>query len=254
MRFQALLVLVATQCLLCVGAKAQDVGSSTSSRAPLVADVIDVAPWGIAGPDGKPAGVYAAVFKRLSERSGCPLETRLTPIPRAVMEVSRGAASLTIMLDRKDLNESAVELGEVADLRIEVWLPPGSPLNSLADLAGKKVGVLRGPSYHEGFDQDPRILKHPVTNPLQQLEMLRKGRLDGAIGVRENFLVAASQLQISPAAYAPPIELGRRIVKLWVTPGMRGTACAEQLGKALKDMRRDGEINRLISDAHSTRN
>jgi ABC-type amino acid transport substrate-binding protein len=234
-----------------MGANAQLAAGSTSSKEPLVADVIDVAPWGVPGKDGRPVGVYALVFKRLSERSGCPIETRLTPIPRAVMEVSRGVASATIMLDRKDLNDNAVELGEVADLRIEVWLPLGSPLNSLADLAGKKVGVLRGPSYHEGFDQDPRIVKHPVTNPLQQLEMLRKGRLDGAIGVRENFLLAASQMQISASAYAPPIELGKRVVKLWVTPGLRGTACAEQLAKALKDMRRDGEINRLISEAHS---
>lgn len=239
-------------CNWSLGVAAQPAASSAGFKEPLVADVIDVAPWGMQGGDGKPAGVYALVFKRLSERSDCPLETRLTPIPRAVMEVSRGVASATIMLDRKDLNDNAVELGEVADLRIEVWLPLGSPLNSLADLAGKKVGVLRGPSYHEGFDQDPRIVKHPVTNPLQQLEMLRKGRLDAAIGVRENFLLAASQMQISASAYAPPIELGKRVVKLWVMPGMRGTACAEQLTKALKDMRRDGEINRLISDAHSS--
>ncbi len=244
------LALVALACC-CLGseAKAQNVAIQDGSKAPLIADIIDVAPWGNMGSDGKPEGVYASVFKRLSERSGCAIETRLTPIPRAVMEVSRGAAGATIMLDRKDLNENAVALGEVAELRIEVWLPLGSPLSGLADLAGKKIGVLRGPSYHEGFDQDTRILKHPVTNPLQQLEMLRKGRLDGAIGVRENFLRAASQMKISAAAYAPPIELGRRVVKLWVAPELRNAPCAEQLTKALKDMRRDGEINQIISEA-----
>lgn len=216
-----------------------------------IADVIEIAPWGLAGSDGQPKGVYTAIFKRLSERSGCALEPRLTPIPRAVLEVSRGTASATIMLDRADLNENAVAIGEVAALRIEVWLPLGSPARSLEDLSGKRVGYLRGPTYHEGFDRDTNIVKHQVTSPRQQLEMLGKGRLDGAIGVRENFLTAAAQMGISPTDFPPPIDLGKRVVKLWVTSGLRDTACAEQLRQALKDMRRDGEISRLISEASS---
>lgn len=215
------------------------------------ADIIDIAPWGLAGSDGKPKGVYTVIFKRLSERSGCALEPRLTPIPRAVLEVSRGTASATIMMDRADLNEKTVAIGEVAALRIEVWLPPGSPARSLEDLAGKRVGYLRGPTYHEGFDRDTNIVKHQVTNPRQQLEMLGKGRLEGAIGVRENFLTAAAQMGISATDFSPPIDLGKRIVKLWVTPGLRDSPCAEQLRQALKEMRRDGEMSRLISETSS---
>ena len=215
----------------------------------MIADVIDIAPWGLAGSNGQPKGVYTDIFKRLSERSGCLLEPRLTPIPRAVLEVSRGTASATIMLDRVDLNKNAVTIGEVAALRIEVWLPPGSPARSLEDLSGKRVGYLRGPSYHEGFDRDSNIVKHQVTSPRQQLEMLSKGRLDGAIGVRENFIAAATQMGILPTDFSQPIVLGKRTVKLWITPGLRDTPCAEQLRQSLKEMRRNGEISRLISEA-----
>ena len=243
--------IVLSVCLMAPSVFAQDTAVSSNVIQKRIADVIDIAPWGFAGPDGQPAGVYTRIFKRLSERSGCILEPRLTPIARAVMEVSRGAASATIMLDRADLNENAVLLGEVTALRIEVWLPPGSKLRSLNDLAGKTVGVLRGPNYHEGFDRDDRILKRPVTNPRQQLEMLSKGRLDAAIGVRENFLTAVGQMGIQPAAFAPPIELGKRSVNLWVAPNLRDTPCAEQLRQALKDMHRDGEIKKLFSEAPS---
>ena len=45
--------------------------------------------------------------------------------------------SLAETIVATDLNERAVVLGEVVALRIEVWLPPGSPLRSLDDLAGK---------------------------------------------------------------------------------------------------------------------
>ena len=236
----ALVVLVSPVC-----AHTTTAGTGPTERR--IADVIDIAPWGRLGDDGQPAGVYVNIFKRLSERSGCVLEPRLTPIPRAVMEVSRGVASATIMLDRADLNKNAVELGEVTALRIEVWLPAGSRLASVEDLAGKTVGVLRGPSYHEGFDKDTRIRKQSITNPRQQLEMLLKGRLDAVVGVRENFLVAAEQMRVSPNTFAAPIDLGTRAVKLWVAPTMRDSPCANQLAQSLKDMRRAGEIDRFFA-------
>lgn len=223
-------------------------GQSINDRN-LYADVIDIAPWGRMGNDGRPAGVYASVFKRLSAVSGCALEQRLTPIPRAVNQVIRDAAHATIMLDRADLNTSAIELGEVTRLRIEVWLPKGSKLRTLDDLAGKKVGVLRGPMYHEAFDRDTRILKYPVTSPLNQLEMLGKGRLDAAIGVHENFLAAISEMHVGVDAFAPPIVLEPRIVKLWVAPSMRSHSCTPRLAKALADMRRSGEMDRLVAEA-----
>lgn len=229
-----------------VGAQAPAATTNVSGKQ--VADIIDIAPWGKAGSDGQVEGVYTTIFKRLSERSGCTLEPRLTPIARAVMEVSRGTASATMMMDRADLNENAVSLGEVTTLRIELWLPPRSKVRSLDDLAGKTVSVLRGPNYHEAFDRDTRILKHSVTSPRQQLEMLSKGRLDAAIGVHENFVAAARQMQMSPNAFAPPLELGQRVVKLWATPALGKSVCADQWRQALKDLRRDGEITRLFTE------
>ena len=227
---------------------AQNTPTGSEASGAMIADIIDIAPWGLAGADGKPAGIYPNIFKRLSERSGCELHNRLTPIPRAVLEVSRGTANATMVMDREDLNESAISLGEVTALRIEVWLPQGSPLRSLEDLAGKTIGVLRGPQYHEKFQADSRIVKHPVTNARQQLEMISKGRLDGAIGVRENFLVATTKMGISPNSFAPPITLGKRVVKLWLTPSMSESPCTKRLAQALKDLRTSGEIDRLIAD------
>lgn len=176
------------------------------------------------------------------------MEQRLTPIPRAVAEVTSNAAQATIMLDRDDLNRGAVTLGEVAYLHIEVWLPQASKLRELGDLEGKTVGVLRGPTYHEAFDRNDRIHKYSVLSPRHQLEMLSKGRLDAAIGVRENFIVAAKQMKLSPSLFAPPIALGRRIVKLWVAPNLRSSPCASRLSQALQDMKRSGEIDKVISE------
>jgi ABC-type amino acid transport substrate-binding protein len=232
-------------------AGAQDAIKIDEPSGPLYADVIDIAPWGRAGPDGRPAGVYASVFKRLSELSACPMEQRLTPIPRAVAEVIRNAAQATIMLDREDLDAGAVEVGEVTRLQIEVWLPKGSRLRTLQDLAGKSVGVLRGPSYSDAFDSNVQIQKNPVTTPQNQLEMLLKGRLDGAVGVRENFMAALSAMNLRPDAFATPIFLEHRIVKLWVSPSLRGSRCAVRFTKALSDLRRSGEVDRLIVDAIS---
>jgi hypothetical protein len=229
-------------------ASAQDRVKPEGSGKPMLADVIDIAPWGHIGPEGQPVGVYASLFKRLSDLSACPLEQRLTPIPRAVTEVTRNVAQATIMLDRADLNAGAVELGEVTRLQIEVWLPNGSTLRSLDDLVGKTVGVLRGPTYHEAFDRDPRIKKIPVTSPINQLEMLSKGRLDAAIGVRENFISAMGSTSLRFETFASPIVLEQRKVKLWVSTSMRDTPCAVRLAKALTEVRRNGEVDKMLRD------
>jgi len=194
-------------------------------------------------------GVYADIFRRLAQLSGCSVELRLTPIRRAVAEVSSGQSHATMMLERADLNRRGVALGTVTTLEIEVWLASGNPARTLEQLAGKTVATLRGPAYHEEFDANNRINKYQVANARQQLEMVRAGRVDGALGVRQNFLVAMHELGWSGELFSEPIWLGSRRVLLWVTPSLRDTPCAARLGQALSQMRRSGEIDRLIAQS-----
>ncbi|CAN5308687.1 hypothetical protein BH11PSE10_BH11PSE10_06750 [soil metagenome] len=152
-----------------------------------------------------------------------------------------------MMLERDDLNRGGVALGTVTTLEIEVWLPKRSTVQALKQLAGKSVATLRGPAYHEEFDANNLITKYPVAGARQQLEMLRAGRVDGALGVRQNFLVALRELGWDGDLFSDPIWLGSRRVLLWVAPNLRGKPCADKLSQALAKMRRRGEIDRLIS-------
>lgn len=213
----------------------------------LVASLIDIAPWGRPGVGGQPSGVYAEIFKGLSKLSNCPIELRLSPIKRAVMEVNANQTQATMMLERADLNQSALTLGTVTTLEIEVWLPAGSKVRQLQDLAGKQVAVLRGPAYHEEFDANNLITKLPVSGARQQLEMMRAGRVDAALGVRQNFLVALRELGWSGEGFGEPLWLGSRRVNLWLSPQMKGSDCARRNGQALAQMRRSGEIDRLMA-------
>ena len=213
----------------------------------LIASLIDIAPWGRAGAGGRPSGVYAEIFKGLAKLSNCPIELRLSPIKRAVMEVNANQTQATIMLDRADLNQTALTVGTVTTLEIEVWLPAGSQVRQLHDLAGKQVAVLRGPAYHEEFDANNLITKLPVSGARQQLEMMRAGRVDAALGVRQNFLVALRELGWSGEGFGEPLWLGSRRVSLWLSPHMKDSNCAQRIGQALVQMRRSGEIDRLMA-------
>lgn len=221
--------------------------AATPLQADLVANVIDIAPWGRLGREGGVGGVYAEIFNRLASLSGCSLELRLTPIKRAVAEVSAGLTQATIMLEREDLNRHAAALGTVTLLEIEVWLPRGSPVRTLEQLAGKTVATLRGPAYHEEFDADDRILKYPVASARQQLDMIRAGRVDGALGVRQNFQVAMNELRLDNSLFGEPLWLGSRRVLLWVARQVQGQPCAVKMGQALARMRSAGEIDPLIA-------
>lgn len=213
----------------------------------LIASLIDIPPWGRRSANGRPGGVYAEIFKSLAKLSNCPIELRLSPIKRAVAEVNANQTQATMMLERADLNEGALTLGTVTTLEIEVWLPAGSKVRQLRDLAGQQVAVLRGPAYHEEFDANNLIIKLPVSGARQQLEMMRAGRVYGALGVRQNFLVALRELGWSGEGFGEPLWLGSRRVNLWLSPQMKDTECAQRIGQALVQMRRSGEIDRLLA-------
>ena len=238
-RRQSLLAVIAA----CTAPFARAVGQPR----PLVADIIGIAPWGRRTHEGNVGGVYAEIFKRLGELSGYSFELRLTPIKRAVLDVSAGMGQATMMLERHDLNKGAIVICTVTSLEIEVWLPTGSQIRSLDQLAGKKVATLRGPSYHEDFDASSLITKVQVAGAWQQLEMMRAGRVDGALGVRQNFLVALREMGQQGNSFADPIWLGSRRVLLWISPGLRDSDIAIKLGRALSQLRRSGEIDRMLA-------
>lgn len=222
---------------------------SAAEEAPLLADVIDIPPWGLRGPEGRADGVYADLLRAIGERSRCPMTLRLVPIQRSIQDLGQGVSQVSMMLDRKDINDAGLTLGTVVRLPVQVWLPLGSPVRSVEDLVGRTVAVLRGPTYHEGVQTDPRIAKYPVSSPRQQLEMLRIGRVDAALGVEQNFLVAARALDLRPDAFAPPLQLGGRDVKLWLARGLAEHPCRQRLTEALKSLRDDGSIARRMQSA-----
>jgi ABC-type amino acid transport substrate-binding protein len=111
------------------------------------------------------------------------------------------------------------------------------------------VAVLRGPTYHEGVQNDAGIAKLPVSSPRQQLDMLRSGRVDAALGVEQNFLVAARAMGLAAESFAPPLPLGSREVRLWLAPGRAGHPCRPRLVHALQSLRQDGSIARRMADA-----
>jgi len=147
------------------------------------------------------------------------------------------------------MNDAGLLIGTVTQLPVQIWLPAGSPVRQLGDLGGRTVAVLRGPTYHEGVQADARIQKYPVSSPRQQLEMMRAGRVDGALGVEQNFVVAARAAGLGTDAFAPPLQLGGRDVRLWLAPALAQHPCRDRLTQALQSLRQDGSIARRMADS-----
>jgi hypothetical protein len=74
-----------------------------------------------------------------------------------------------------------------------------------------------------------------------------------ALGVEQNFLVAARALDLRPDAFAPPLQLGAREVKLWLARGLAQHPCQQRLTDALKSLRDDGSITRRMLSAAPSR-
>jgi polar amino acid transport system substrate-binding protein len=119
------------------------------------------------------------------------------------------------------------------------------------DLNGKRIGVIRGWSYTEAFDEairDGSIKVSESSSDEANFKMLVSGRLDAVIAIELAGQRIIQQLQLRQVlALTPP--LGINPTYLVFAKQAKQKALLQRFDRTLLEMRADGSLDRLVQQA-----
>jgi polar amino acid transport system substrate-binding protein len=130
---------------------------------------------------GKPVGIQVEIVKTLFKRAGIPLKLRPLPFKRAYEKAKHGEIhglfnfyKIKKRLPYFDYSEPVIENPLVFFVRKDSNIQ----FNTIKDLRGLKVGVMRGYTYGEGFDESPLFFRESTNSHLANFKKLLSGRID----------------------------------------------------------------------------
>ena len=125
---------------------------------------------------------------------------------------------------------------------------------TLNDLTSYRIGVVRGYAYDDAFDNHPDLFRVTNNHLIQNLLLLRQGRLDVVVGDKWSILHQISVFMPDDIGYfvALPKPLARRAVRLGVSrqnPNAQEIVAA--FDKAIAEMQADGSYDEIVK-RHTT--
>lgn len=238
-------------CLLLLACYATNVFSqdpdTSAETERIVFMTADVWPWGYLDAEGQPGGLISEFAERLAQVAELPLDNRVLPHQRLLAEFKRGRGDFTVVFENPDLDHLADSLGQV--LSTDILLVAnrdftGSP--TLEALAGKRVGYISGTYYGEAFQQNDNLVKIPVYNLDQAIEMLHINRLDALISSDIVFHHSLISQDLQPSAFRYETHTRGHTAHLYRSRQATNTHVAVRLQSALAQMQQAGELSRLF--------
>lgn len=222
-------------------------GADGDDSEPVVFAIPDVWPWAYEDQDRQPQGSLVTVARRLSELSGVPVEPRLRPLRRALIELDKGEVDFSLLFESPELDRRAINVARVMRINIMLAAPADTdyPL-TLEALEGQRIGYIRGTYLGEAFERNTDVQKVPVAVISQAIEMLPLSRLSAILASDHAIMqtLQAMGLRSDVLRYSKHIE-GQPGV-LYMSRRAQRPAEAEKFRKAVRQMMESGEMNRIF--------
>ncbi len=139
---------------------------------------VPAAPWSY--PDNPAAGIVPEYFKFLFEKAGAEMTVRTMPYLRVIEGLKDGTAEATLLIPDAERDTFAFNLCSPTQIRSGL-LYSKAKLPKVAkpeDLAGKRIGFLRGTKAIDKAKSIADIKPNDIENVGQGLQMLVADRLD----------------------------------------------------------------------------
>lgn len=243
------LFLYLTRCVWALSALAW---TSAGANEPLLVTVDDNNPPFMYARNGQASGVYPAIVRIAFARMGVPVTLEAKPWARALSELDRGQAAVAGIY-RTDARAQRFDFSDpllTENIAVFVRNPQSYKFSGIADLAGKTVGTVRGWSYGDAFDSARRrglFTTEDTGSDQQNFQKLASGRLDAVIAIEEAGLAI---VQASRAGTTGPLKpyLASNPAHVAFPKGNGNAALLPRLNKAIADMKKDGELDRLLME------
>lgn len=198
--------------------------------------------------DGYPDGIYAAIVAAAFTRMKMPLNLYAKPWARVLQDLDRGAAG-AMGLYKTGARTSRYDFSDpIVDETVLLYFNRSRPLTfrTRNDLRGLTVGVLRGWSYGEAFDnavRDGEFRVEEVASDKQNFRKLESGRLDAILATKDSGNVLMSHFRNIEVAAEP---LARNPTFLAFSKHANQLATLQRFNKALREMRASGELDQIV--------
>jgi polar amino acid transport system substrate-binding protein len=209
-------------------------------------------PFMYATTDQKAAGIYPAIISEAFSRMGIPVRISAKPWKRALaeMESGRGGIGGIYMTARRLEKYDFSDELHVENIQVVVLASRAFPYSGLESLRGRNVGVLRGWSYGDAFDQaraDGVFRTEEVESDAQNLSKLQAERIDVMVATLEgaNTSIAVSKSPGDFVILEPPLSVTPTYLAF--SKQMNKKELLESFNKALASMRQDGTLKMIVS-------
>ncbi|QFS87689.1 MULTISPECIES: substrate-binding periplasmic protein [unclassified Marinobacter] len=222
-------------------------GESVPATSPAIFAIPDVWPWGFQDDKGELQGSLITLMDRLSELSGVPVSAQLLPLRRVILDLLRGRAEFAFLFQSPDLDENAFPVDTILQLNLMLMAMRDTdfPL-TLDGLAGKRVGYVRGTYLGESFKADEAVMKVPVYNIRQAIEMLMLGRISAVLASDHNIAMTIDAYGFPAEEFRLQEHVKGQKARLYMSPDSGNPEHARLLKEALQHMRDNGELQRIF--------
>ncbi|KPQ28503.1 MAG: bacterial extracellular solute-binding protein [Marinobacter excellens HL-55] len=209
--------------------------------------VPDVWPWGYQDEQGAMQGSLIELIDRLSELSGVPIRAQLLPLRRVILDVLRGRAEFAFLFQSPDLDENAIPIDTVLQLNLMLMAMADTdyPL-TLESLAGDRVGYARGTYLGESFEADEAVIKVPVYNIPQAVEMLTLGRISAVLASDHNLSMTLEAYGFARESFRWQEHVRGQMARLYMSRYSGSEDHARRFREVLQQMRDNGELQRIF--------
>jgi len=202
------------------------------------------------GQNGKAAGVYPAVIAAVFARLNIPVRLEVRPWKRALAEMDEGKGGVGGIY-KNDERAQKYDFSEpILTENTAVYFNKANPVdfNTIADLYGKRVGVIRGWSYGDEFDAARKAGKIKVdegANDKINLQKLANGRVDAVLAIEEagKSIVSAERMTGIDQGKA---FLASNKAHLAFNKSAKQAGLLASFSKVIAKMRQDGSLDKIV--------
>lgn len=196
-------------------------------------------------------GLYPRLLKELIRQSNNKADIKAYPWKRALLfsEAGKGAVGGAYKNDERiktyDFSNPLYE----EKLVLFVNKNKSFDYNSIEDLKGKVIGVNRGWSYGQAFDEarnNGLFTVHVSNDPTDNFKMLALGRIDSVILEQTSGDFYTQLLEIEDNIMSLPVAFSLNSGYLIIPKTLHMTTFISEINEALEKIKKDGTYNEIV--------
>ncbi|WP_284614452.1 substrate-binding periplasmic protein [Aquabacterium humicola] len=199
------------------------------------------------------AGLYPALLQAGFDRIGVPVRIEALPWSRALAALEQAEIGVGGIYKNSERVQKYDYSAPIFVEKLVLYVRRDKPraFAGVPDLAGLRIGVIRGWSYGDAFDAARRgghLQAEEVASDAQNFSKLEQKRLDAIVAVEQAGTAQLASGQY-PSVIALPTPLAVNPTHLAFNKSANKRALLQRFDRALDAMRRSGEHDRLVERA-----